>query len=538
MHVDEPAILSDLVDLLRRGIWLALVAAILGAVAAHYLSRELPPTYQAQATLLAPSQDANQRDFGTTLVTAPALDVATYRSAIASRPILVDAIRALTVLSDIQPTNDDVEILRNALTVTAEEARVSSVVRISVRANDARRAASLANAVAGAAVRWDEARATRALETIMASLSAQIDSLELEIAAAAPGGALEGLQRTRGDLQLQLSSARALRTAAVGRLELLEEAETPRGSIAPRPRRNAVLAGIFMIFLVYGLLLLRAALNTRVTTVENLARLTGLPVLAEFPRVTTGRRGIAPETASHLRTAVGFATAEVHPKVILITSAFPGQGKSTVAIALAESFARLHYRTVLVDADLRRPVIGTEYSLNPIRVASVREALNAPDRQPEPAQLAFGRTIELDVIPGFNPVPDAAEILSKQMPGLLQRLKKDYDVIILDSAPLLPVADTLTIAPHCTGVVLAVSVPEAQRAAVLNAITLLRRVGIPLLGTVATNLKRSRRERKGYGYGYGYETDEELAKPHVRTVHSAGAARRRPPPGLPADEGS
>ena len=528
-HTDEPT-LRDLIDLLRRGLWLAAVAALIAAAGAYLVVREVPPTYQATATLIVSAQDPNQRSFGTTLVTAPALDVATYRSAITSRPVLMDAYRELHALGGETSSSADVARFIGPVTVRAEDARASSILRVQAQANDPARARDVANAVAAAAVRWDEQRATRSLETIIASLNAQLTSIDLELEAATDEAPIEGLLRARGELQLQLSSARALRTAAVGRLELLERAEAPFGSIAPRPMRSAGTAGMFAVLAVYGVLLLRSALDTRVRSVDALARLSGgVPVLAEFPRVATGRRGISPEVASHLRTAIGFASADKHPKVILVTSAVTAHGKSTVSMALAESFARLHYRTLLIDADLRRPVLGTEYGLDEEHVVSTRKTLMDPDRFLDPATIGFGRDVQLDVIPSFEAALGPTELLSARMPALLTRVRERYDVIVIDSAPVLPVSDSLAIAPHTTGVVIAVSVPAIDRRDLVSTIELLRRVAVPILGTVATNLPRSHRQAQRYGSGYGYGHGMEAMTPRLepRKVRKSGAARAR-----------
>ena len=91
-HDNEPK-LNELVALARRGLVLALLGAFVAAASTYFIVRETPPTYEARASLVTSAQDPNQRDFGTTLVTAPALDVATYRVAITSRPVIVDALR-------------------------------------------------------------------------------------------------------------------------------------------------------------------------------------------------------------------------------------------------------------------------------------------------------------------------------------------------------------------------------------------------------------------------------------------------------------
>ena len=499
-HDNEPT-LRDLIALIRRGLLVAIVLAAAAAAVTYYVSSGLPPSFEASATLLVSAQDPNQRDFGVTLVTAPPLDSATYAAAIRSRNVLADALENARAPA---PSQLEVNALAARVTVRAEDARVSSTIRVTVRDDDAGEARDLANAVAAAAVRWDEARATRALETIIASLVAQIASVDQEIETADAEAPIDGLTRNRAELQLQLSSARALRTAAVGRLELLERAETPLVPYAPRPMRSAAIAGMFAVLLTYGLLLLRTALNTRVRDPEDLARITELPVLAEFPKVSSGRRGLPREAASYLRTAVTFAASDVHPKVILVTSTGPNHGKSSVSIALAESFARQSYRTLLIDADLRKPVLGREYGLHPPDHPCLRDALvNGVDAV---TVCSLSAAVELSLIPSFEPAPNPTELLANNLRLLLEVVRQEYDVIVIDSAPVLPVADALVIAPEVDGVVFAVSMRGADRRHVRNAIDLLRRIGVRVYGTVATNLRSgaAMRSAAGYGYGYGY----------------------------------
>jgi len=532
-HDNEPT-LRDLIDLLRHGLLIAIGAAVVVAAAAFLISRAVPPTFEAQATVVTSSQDPNQRSFGTTLVTAPPLDAASYRAAIAGRTVLADALRTI---DGTPPSAIAVEDLDKALTVRSEGTNTASLFRLQVRDGDAERARDIANAIAAAAVTWDEQRATRALEVIVESLQAQIASIDLEIAAAGDTP-IEGLTRTRADLALQLSSARALRSGAVGRLELLETAVAPRTPVSPRPIRNAALAGLLAIFLTYGLLLLRNALDTRLRGLDDLARTTKLPVLAEFP-VVAGRRRLPPEAASYLRTAIGFATTDADPKVLLVTSTGPGHGKSSVAMALAESFARQDYRVLLLDFDLRKPVLGNEYGLDPIHTPTARDALDNP-HSAAPTRIGLERDVAFDILPSFVAAPNPTELLSNHARDLLHRLAPHYDVIVIDSAPVLPVADALTVAPHATGVVFAVSMPDADRRQVTSAIELLQRVGVRVLGTVATNLSSERRGRQGYGYGYGYGAAERttatptpIATQRLAVTKGVGSFASSPAAALP-----
>lgn len=121
----------------------------------------------------------------------------------------------------------------------------------------------------------------------------------------------------------------------------------------------------------------------------------------------------------------------------------------------------------------------------------------------EPVEVPLGGS-SLSVLPQFEAAPSPTELLSQNFAALIQRFKDSHDVIIIDTPPMLPVADALTMALHTTGVLFAVSMPDTDRRSVDAAIALLDRVGVRVLGTVATNTENSSGRRGDYGYGYGY----------------------------------
>jgi capsular exopolysaccharide synthesis family protein len=523
--------LRGLVDLLRRGFWVAVTAAALVGLLAYAASTLATPRYVAQSTIVTTSQDPNQRNFGTTLVTAPTLAVATYRGAIVSRTLLTSA---LLTLRGREPTASEILDLQRALTVRSEDAQASAFLRITVEDDDPVEARDLANAIAEAAVRWDVERATRTLETIIESLTAQIASIDEELAAVAQGDAT-GLHVTRADLALQLSSARALRAGAVGRIELFELAEVPPRPVGPRPLRNAAIAAVLALVLAYGLVVLQDALDTRVRSVDDLAAVAHLPILAVYPRVAGGLRRLPSDSTSYLRTAISFATTDVHPKVVLITSTEAGHGKSSVAIALAEAFARQHHKTLLIDADLRAPVLGSEFGLDALKTWTLRDALKSAEaresRRNLPTSVSLGSGVSLDVLPSFHfdtrkrPAQDPADLLSTSIRTVIDDLAAEYDVMVIDSPPVLPVADALTIAPHVSGVVFCVSLPDADRRSLASALTLLRQLGVRLFGIVATNVDMRGHSVAGFGYGYGPEPVGPHGAPPVGRRGPADAAR-------------
>ena len=490
---------QGVVAFLRRGLVWALLAAAIAGAAMYAFTREIDPTYLARATLMASHREPSAQSFGTALLTEPPLDAGSYRTVITSQAVLAPAAGILDAIGW-----EDVGNLADVVAVGTEVTGATTIIRIEARVGNPRLAAVIADVVAQAAMVWDESRATRTLETTIDALTAQIDGIDTELATPLDANTREGLLQTRSDLSIQLSSARALRNAAVGRLELLESALVPVAPIAPRPLQSAITAALVAVVIVYALQLLRQVLDLRARTIDQLAALTGLPVYAAFERPKGGQHRLSREAVSYLRTNLMFDLANTHPKMILVTGHAPRQGKSSVAITLAESLAAQGYKTLLMDADLRRPVSGKVFGLEPNRTVSLDTALVSDQYEPA-TEVRFGDGAVLYLYPSFVPSPNPTELLSNRLRPLLDRIQHRYDVIVLDSAPLLPVADTLAMLPHVTALVMVVNLRRANRRSVMNALNRVRRVAPPVVGLVGTDVtERSGAQRHGYGYGYGY----------------------------------
>jgi succinoglycan biosynthesis transport protein ExoP len=518
MQQDIDISISDLFRFIRRGlIWALLLGAAAGGLA-YYYGQNQELYYRASATVIAAQNAPDFRPFGVSPVVAPSLDASAYRAAVLSDPVMTDALASMGVA---EPSAQEIRRLRRNTSVRTEIARDSSLVYITTTESTPEAAATSANKVAEALVNWDKWRATRYVTQAVEIIESKIEVLEEEIRALqVAGGAdaqtqIEGLTRQLADQQSNLSNARVMLLSSMPRLEVLDPAAVPTTPITGNIMLNTALAFVLGVMLVYGLLLLRAALDTRLRGTEDLARVSGLPVLAEFPKLTRGSRRLPAEASSYLRTNLLFATADAHPKVILVTSARMTEGKSSVALSVAESFARNDYRTLLVDGDLRKPVIADEYKLDPKRHPSFRTYLENPHKELEPAHVAINLTQRLSVIPTFQAVNSPAELLSRGFRECLERWRHDYDVIIIDSAPVLAVADTLTIAPFCTGTVLVASQQSSDRRQVRAAVELLQRLGVRTLGVAATHVSRQGGQSAGYGYGYGYgpATGDTTANP-------------------------
>lgn len=500
---------QDLVGFVLRGALLALLLAGAAGVAAYVVTSREPPVFRADATLLVARGTAGAT-FGLSPVTAPSIDLGAYRVAAASDQVVGDAMRLMGVA---EPTVGDVRRLRGSTAVALEAGvRDSSLLRIEGRGETAELAVTRANAVAAALVTWDRRRATESINRVIRTLEQQIEALSEQVRSLQTIGdeaglaQVDGLVRLRAEQQQQLAYARALVASAEGLVSIIQPADSTPRQIAPRPMTSASVAALLGFVLAYGLLLLRIALNTRLRGSDDIATVTGLPVLAEFPAVGRQEGDRLREASSYLRANLLFASEEAHPRTFLVTSAVVNEGKTTVARNLAEGFVRYGYRTLLVDADLRAPTVIEHYDV----VGDMPDAVTTESWLRDPTtghhilSVALDDEAVLDVIPQVEHVADAAELLGRGFRAALARWQ-DYDVVVIDSPPVLAVADPLAIAPHCTGTILVVDPQRSDRRKLVAAVALLQRVGVQVLGFVANNVAAVE-STAGYGAAtYGAE---------------------------------
>ena len=500
--------LADLIRFVLRGALPALIIA--GAVGAgmYLWAQREPPVFQADTTLLVGRTTGGFTQFGLSPVTAPPIDLGAYRVAAVSDPVLVEALRLMGIE---EPTLAQIRSLRGRVGTSIEAGvRDSSLLRVEARAESASLAIARANAVAQALVNWDDDRSSATMRRVIATLEQQIEALSEQVrtlqAVGEPGGEgqIEGLVRLRAEQQQQLAYARALIASAQGLLSVLQVADTTVRQTAPRPMMTGALAAVLAAVAVYALLLLRAAFNTRLRGPEDIGAVTGLQVLAEFPSTSRRGDGRLREASSYLRANLLFNSEDVHPRVYMVTSAVEAEGKSTIASELAESFARYGYRTLLIDADLRSPSILERFEVVGVvgRGSTTEAWLDDPSTGHQLLSVSLGDDGQLDVIPQIRPVSNAPELLGRRFRLALQSVD-DYDVIVIDTPPVLSVADALMIAPHCTGTVLVVDHQRSDRRRLAAAVNTLQRLGVQVIGVVANRVGAAGSGAGSYGPPYG-----------------------------------
>jgi polysaccharide biosynthesis transport protein len=218
-------------------------------------------------------------------------------------------------------------------------------------------------------------------DSAIAALEAQLAELDGQQDAAT----VTGLDDARVHLRVRLASASVARHAVPAHLELIAPARTPAVAESPCPARNGLAAGLFTTFTVSALLAVITTLDPRARSSLELAAAATAPRFAHVPGSPLGRGTVPTATAAYLRTLIESATPRGDPRVILLTDTIPGHGSSTVAMALSERLACRGCRTVLIDANLRRPLVAREYGLSPFDVVSLLDTLETPDRSPAPS---------------------------------------------------------------------------------------------------------------------------------------------------------
>ncbi|MGW0232032.1 polysaccharide biosynthesis tyrosine autokinase [Actinopolymorpha singaporensis] len=287
--------------------------------------------------------------------------------------------------------------------------------------------------------------------------------------------------------------------------------ETPRNPVEPRPIRNLGIGAVLGLLLGIGMAALRDSLDTSIRRADDLTQLVGAPNLSSMPfdhragkrRIITDLDASAPRVEAFrvLRTNLQFTNVDQPSKVFVLTSSVPDEGKTSTACNLAITLAQAGKRVVLVEGDLRRPRIAEYLGLEPaIGLTTVligRVALST-------ALQEWG-TPGLSVLTSGQLPPDPAELLqSKAMAGVVDELRRSFDVVLIDSPPLLPVTDGALLAAQAHGALLVVRFGMTTRDQVRGSVERLNSVHARLVGTVLNRCPQ-RGTAESYGYGYGYQ---------------------------------
>jgi len=448
--------------------------------------------------------------------------------------------------------------------VSVDPIRDTNVLEIAVTWGDAQTAAAVAQTLSEEfletrreAVVQGQAQARALLDDEIERVRDRIGQLDGQIASAEArgeedSGSTTALRQERDTLLAQLGQLTAQGTS-LGLTdiseggEIIRPAQVPGGPVSPKPMRTGVLALVLGAMLGVGLAFLKDFLDDAVHDDDDVRRAAhGRPVLGHLPSyggaVGGGRPPLptlnapshpAAEAARTLRTNLRFVAAETQLRSVAITSAGEGEGKTTVAANLAAAASRAGTKVLLIDADLRRPTVHKVFGLDNVGGTSelIVGGLEIRDAIREVG------VPNLRVITGGMRPPNPAELLgSSGFRGLLGALEELCDLVIIDTPPVLPVADTLEVGHVSGGVVIVVTAGATSKRSVREAVSRLDEVGARVLGTAVNRIDQS--QSYYYAYAYGDEVDQESSDEWHRRFSAGGNGDGRigasPESGTPA----
>jgi polysaccharide biosynthesis transport protein len=524
-----PTLRTYLTVLRRRKWWVILIALMgLGISLAAALSE--PKQYSATAQLLV--QSSSSQSVNVNLGGAPpaltTTDVQTDMQLATSAPV-VRMVRGK---------------LGSAPPVSASEVAQTNVIALTAVSSGPARAALIANTYAREFVAHTQSVAIAAqtaaetqLHSQIMQLARQVKSLQGNPNNAAQVSALANQEAVLKEEAAQLQVAGA---AATGGVEFVTPAQAPLAPSSPKPTEDALLGLAAGLILGVGATFLRDSLDDALSSKEAAERSGGAPVIAMVPMVNSWRKRSRPVVASSaeptspaaeayrsLRTSLQFTRQAQELRTLLVTSPAAAEGKTSTLANLGAVFAQAGERVVLVSCDLRRPRLGQFYGVDEqsglTTVLVGQQTLEQSLKQVDGYDCLW--------VLGAGPVPpNPAELLNgPRARKVFATLRENFDLVLVDSPPVLPVTDALVLSKYADGTLLVVAAGQTKRAELHRAAERFTQAKSPVVGIVLNEVTKQNGYSSGYGYGYGYgsyESDTSLVPAQANGHPDAKAAGR------------
>ncbi len=516
-------------EVVKRYAWLVILSAIVAGIAAYFISRSLTPIYGASSRYLideSPGSASSASEYSQ-LLTEQIL-AQTYVDIATTRPILEDTIARL----DLPFSTGQ---LRSMISVSAPADR--QILRISVEDISPQRAADIANTLGEVFIATNQERDNlRYAEPIrnwqerMNAITSDINELEIAISEfGEPGTAEEEAALAR--LQQQLNEAQLRYTEAFNSLNDLQRDQAKESSnivplesaipnyqpISPRILFNTLVAILIGGLLALGLVFLLEYLDDTVKNQEQVQADTGLSTLGAIARFKTNDptealvaynepRDPLSEAYRVLRTNLGFSAIDGNLDSIVVTSASPGEGKSTTAANLGVVMAQAGRRVIIIDSDLRRPTQHRIFGLG--NSHGLTTAL-LDNMAPASTHVKDTKVRGLRIMTSGPIPPNPAEILSSQRMGqLIEELGEEADILLFDTPPVLSVTDAAVLAPQTEGILFVVQVGETRRDTLAQAVGRIRNTNAHVLGVLLNRINPSHGSYYYYQYYSSYAQDD------------------------------
>ncbi len=531
--------------LLKKWLWLFILGGILGVGAGLGMSFLTVPTYQSTVTLLI-SQGSNPMQDYTAILTSQRA-ATTY----------VEQLKSSVVLNQVaSDLNIETPSGRLPAGVSVQLVRDTQLIRVSVVDTDPARAQAIANQIAKVFNDQNNAFQLQRYKLVqddidrqVAEVRKKIDETQKSLAPLGEAGDSRNAnapefvrtERTRLTMELTtlqsqysvlLRSAQDVRLAAsryIDTVSISTPADLPRVPISPRTSTNALIGLAVGVLLGLGIALRIEYLDDSLKNSDDVSRVLELSTLGNvvrFPKETKNAlvavdspRAPHVEAYRNLRTNLQFSLAVDSAAALVLSSAEPGEGKSTTTANLAVVMAQMGKRVILVDTDLRRPT--QHYIFNLPQEPGLTDAFL--NEQP------LDHVIRETSVPGLHLLtagklpPNPAELIaSAWMDKLILTLKERYDIVLFDSPPVLPVTDAALLASKTKHLVWVISASKTRTDTLRRAREALAQVDAKILGVVLNRVSSG----SGYGYYYYYYNAKDGTK--QKRSHRAESSTPKP----------
>ena len=301
-------------------------------------------------------------------------------------------------------------------------------------------------------------------------------------------------------------------------IAVVDPATPPNEPSSPRLFLNMLLSLIAGLLLAGGLVFILEQLDQSIRDPAEVNERFGLPLLGSIPKVQSDdfkdllldKKSMIYEAYLAAQTNLTFLTPHGAPRSLLLTSTRPAEGKSSSALSIAHIFASTGKRVILLDADIRSP------SLNELLAIENGKGLSnyLTGSDDLPGLISKSSEFGFDYMLAGPTPPNAAELFSSSRLGhLIEILQHEYDHVILDSPPVLGLADAPLLSRRVEGLVFTIDASSSSSRAIKTALNRLRQSDAQVFGALVTKVgRRNEIYGYGYGYGYGYYTDDKPDK--------------------------
>lgn len=523
--------LRQIMQLIGKWAWMILLAAIIAGTASFFASNAMTPLYKTKTTLMVGRATESLNPYAAYNIYSAQQLALTFAQLTKSKPVLQGAIDSLGLDLDWQALSNQ---------VNAQPIENTELLQISVIDSDPYRAKLFADAIAEQLVMQSSAKLSKKnnvqteftqeqmqdLEDKIKNAQEEIQKLRTQLDDASSARQIQELETKINALENKISNWQntyaqmllSIEGSDFNALTIVEDATVPAFPFSPNIKLNVVTAAIIGLLLAIGGALLIEYLDDTVKTSDDIEKLVGLPTLATISfingenyndKLIAANNPMDPvvEAFRIMRTNLQFSSLDKPARTIMLTSPNPAEGKSLTIANLAVTIAQSGKKVIIVDTDLRKPVQHNIFKLSNHHGFS-EIIINTETNITDILQSTGVENLWL-LNSGVLP-PNPAELLgSERIRAIIHELISYADIVLFDSAPVLPVSDAIILSTRVDGIIVICEAGKTRKNELKRAVQELERVHAHILGVL---LNRVAKHSKHYYYSIYYGESKKKEK--------------------------